>query len=209
MPDGPDGSVPKGDWIQLAGAAYDRTIYIFEIATTKEQDDELVRLFNTRPNKNHFNLVFHNCADFSRQLIDFYYPKSVHRNFIADVGIMTPKEAAKCLVGYAKRHPELRFSSFALAQVPGTLPRSAAVRGVLESLVKSKRYVLPLTSLAALQPYVGGGLAFAWVGSGRFNPRRMTEDSDPKVPPETLAEEFEWNRVAPAADIPVDGADLR
>lgn len=200
-PDTPDGGIPKGDWLQLVGAAYDRTIYIFEIQTTKEQDDHLIQAFNDRPNEEHFNLLFRNCADFARQVIDsYYFPKAIHRNFIADAGIMTPKQAAKCLVSYAKRHPDLQFSCFVLAQVPGTLPRSSAVRGVLQSLVKSKRYMLPLVSLAVVEPYLGGGLAFAWLEGGHFNPRQLTKDSDPDLPPEIFTEQLESNRVAPPAD---------
>lgn len=198
-PDVPNGKAPKGEWIELIGAAYDRTIYSFELETTPEQDDRFIRAFNRRQNKTHFNLFFSNCADFSRQVLNFYYPKAIHRNFIADVGIMTPKQAAKCLMHYAKQHPDLQFSRFALAQVPGTVPRSAPVRGVLESLVKSKRYILPLTPLAAFEPYLGGGLAFAWVESGRFNPRRLTH-ANAEASPETLANELELNRISRPAD---------
>jgi len=194
-PDGPGGTVPKGDWIQLVGAAYDRTIYSFEIATTRQQDDRLIQTLNDRRNKSHFNLLFHNCADFSRQVIDSDYPRAIHRSLLADVGITTPKQAAKCMLHYAKKHPDLQFSCFALGQVAGTVPRSAMVRGVLESLVKSKRYLLPLTPLAVVQPYLGGGLAFAWVESGHFNPRKLTQDSDPDAPPATLAEELESNHL--------------
>lgn len=203
VPDTAEGFPPKGDWIQLVGAAYDRTIYIFEIQTTKQQDAALIRRFNTHPNDSHFNLLFHNCADFSRHVIDFYYPRAIHRSFIADVGIMTPKQAAKTLVRYARKHPDLQFSGFAVAQVPGTVQRSFAVRGVLESLVKSKRYLLPLTSLAAVDPYVGGGIVFAWIEGGRFNPRKLTQASDPKAPPEVIAEELEANHLVP---IPAAGA---
>jgi hypothetical protein len=189
-PDGPDGSMPDGEWIQLVGSAYDRTIYTFEIATTRDQDDRFIEAFNDRANKSRFNLFFHNCADFTRQAVNFYFPKALQRNFTADVGIMTPKEAAKDFVRYAKRHPELEFSSFTIPQVPGTVPRSRPVRGVLESLVKSKRYVVPLGTLAILQPYVGGGLALAWIGSDHFNPGRVAgRDSDPFEARETFAPE--------------------
>lgn len=186
-PDDPDGSAPKGDWTQLVGASYDRTIYSFQIETTPEQDDALIQWFNDRANRNHFNLLFHNCADFSRHVIDFYYPRAVHRNFTSDVGIMTPKQAAKCMVRFAARHPELRFSSFTIPQVAGSEPRSAAVRGVLESLVKSKRYIFSLAPIALIQPYLGGGLAYAWLSSGHFNPRRVAVDQEPAAfagPPE-------------------------
>jgi hypothetical protein len=197
-PDESDGSVPPGDWTQLIGAAYDRTIYIFEIQTTEEQDSEFIRAFNPRPNQKHFNLLFHNCADFARQAIDFYYPRAVHRSFGADLGIMTPKQAAKCMVRYSKRHPDLQFSSFVITQVPGTAPRSWAVRSVLESLIKSKRYIVPLTTLAVLHPYLGGGLALAWVEDGHFNPRRI---ADSAVQPEMIAQQLQSNRIvsSPAA----------
>jgi hypothetical protein len=202
VPDGPGGASPKGDWVQLIGASYDRTIYSFEIATTPAQDDRLIQTLNDRRNKSHFNLFFHNCADFARQIIDSDYPRAIHRSLIADVGITTPKQAAMCMVRYAKRRPGLKFSGFALAQVRGSVPRSTAVRGVLQSLVKSKRYVLPLTTLAAVQPYVVGGLAFAWLEGGHFDPRRITQDSDPRAPPATLAEELESNHLARRAELP-------
>ena len=66
-----DGSMPPGDWTQLVGEAYDRTIYTFGIQTTQEQDDELIQTFNSRPNRNRFHLLFRNCADFARQVINF------------------------------------------------------------------------------------------------------------------------------------------
>jgi hypothetical protein len=195
-PDESDGGMPQGDWTQLIGAAYDRTIYTFEIETTEAQDDEFIQAFNSRPNKNHFNLLLHNCADFAREAIDFYYPKAIHRSFGADLGIMTPKQAAKCLVRYRKRHSDLQFSSFVIAQVPGTEPRSSAVRSVLESLIKSKRYIVPLTSLAVLHPYLGGGLALAWVEDGHFNPRSVAGSA---VEPVMIAQQLQSNRiVAPA-----------
>src|SRR5580698_7198385 len=98
VPDNQDGSQPDGDWIQLIGSAYDRTIYAFGIETTEEQDDRFIETFNSRANGRHFNIFFHNCADFVRKAIDFYYPNAIHRSFIADVGIMTPKQAAGSLV---------------------------------------------------------------------------------------------------------------
>jgi hypothetical protein len=172
-PDESDGSTPHGDWTQLVGEAYDRTIYTFGIETTEEQDDELIRLLNSRPNRNRFNLLFQNCADFARQVIDFYYPKAVRRNFSADLGIMTPKQAAKCLVHFSKKHAGLKLSSFVIEQFPGAVPRSRPVRGVLESLIKSKRYVVPLAPLALIHPVVGGGMAYAWLEGSHFDPKRV------------------------------------
>jgi hypothetical protein len=195
-PDEPDGSTPRGDWTQLIGASYDRTIYSFEIETTADQDAQLIRELNSSENKTDFHLLFHNCADFARQVIDFYYPHAVHRSVVSDVGIMTPKQAANSLVRFGKRHPSLELSSFVIPQVPGTMPRSAPVRGVLESIVKSKRYIFPLAPLAILHPYFGGSLAFAWIEDGHFNPRRIAEAEDPATEPSMVAQQLESNRRA-------------
>jgi hypothetical protein len=193
-PNNEDGTRPEGDWIQLVGATYDRTIYAFGIETTAEQDEKFIQAFNSRNNTNHLNLLLHNCADFARQAIDFYYPHAVSRSLIADAGIMTPKQAAKSLVSYSKRHRDLQFSVFVIPQIRGTVPRSSAVRGVLESLVKSKRYALPLVSVAALHPYFGGSLALAWLEGARFDPRRLADHSDSPSEPTAIAGELESNR---------------
>jgi hypothetical protein len=54
------------------------------IETNELQDNEFIETFNARPNDRHFNLLFHNCADFARQAIDFYYPRAVRRSLVAD-----------------------------------------------------------------------------------------------------------------------------
>ena len=198
-PDAEDGRAPSGDWIQLVGAAYDRTVYAFGIETTEQQDDEFIQKFNADPNRRHFNILFHNCADFVRQAVDFYYPHSIHRSFIGDAGIMTPKQAAECLVSYSKHHKDLQFSSFAIPQVLGSVPRSTAVRGVLESFVKSKKYAVPLVSVAVLHPYLGGSLAFAWLDGSHFDPRKIAESRSAALQPAAIAEELESNRAASGA----------
>lgn len=178
VPDDPRREIPKGDWIQLVGASYDRKIWGFTVNTTPEQDVKLIRRFNHRKNVSHFNLFFHNCADFSESVLNFYYPHSVHRNFIADVGMMTPKQAAKSLVRYDRRHPEMDLETFVIPQVPGTIPRSTPVDGVVESLVKSKKYVVPL---AVLNPYVTGTLIAAYFTDGRFHPDRNAAVFNPAL----------------------------
>jgi hypothetical protein len=191
VPDLSDGAAPQGDWTQLVGEAYDRTMYGFKLETSQQQDDELIEMLNSRPNQVQFHLLYNNCADFVRQVIDFYYPRAVHRSFTADVGIMTPKQAAKSLVHYSNKHAELIFSGFVIAQVPGTVPRSSRVRGVMESLLKSKRYAVPLASLAVLHPAVGGTLAYALVEGSHFDPRKTVAlDGGLPVKPEALANEL-------------------
>jgi len=176
VPDDPKHEIPKGEWIQLIGASYDRRIWGFEVATDSDQDDTLIREFNERKNISHFNLFFNNCANFSEKVLNFYYPHSIHRNFIADAGMMTPKQAAKSLVKYSRRHPDTELRTFVIPQVPGTIKRSTPVDGVVESLVKSKKYVLPL---AALHPIVAGTLVVAYLGDGRFHPNPHAEVYNP------------------------------
>jgi hypothetical protein len=198
VPDAADGNAPQGDWIQLVGAAYDRTIYAFRIETTEWEDDQFIEALNSLPNHRHFNLFFHNCADFARHAIDFYYPNAVHRSFFADAGIMTPKQAASSLMSYSKRNKEVQISVMAIPQVAGTVPRSTRVRGVLESLVRSKRYAFPLVTVACLHPLVGGSLAFAWLEGERFDPRRIAEPAE-SPEPAAIAAELESNRSATSA----------
>jgi hypothetical protein len=198
-PDQADGTPPSDQWTQLVGSAYYRTSYAFGIETTTAQDDQLIKRFNSRTNRRRFNIFFHNCADFARQTVDSYYPHAIHRSLIADTGIMTPKQAGKSLLNYSKRHRDLQFSIFVVPQVPGSIPRSRPVRGVLESLVKSKRYAVPLVTVAVLHPAVGGGLAFAWLDSSHFNPRRIAEHEDSSSEPAAIADELEWNHVISAA----------
>jgi len=187
VPDTSDGMAPEGDWIQLVGSAYDRTMYTYEIRTSEDQDDKFIQLLNSRANKTSFRLLSHNCADFAREAINFYYPNAVHRSLIADAGIMTPKQAAKSLLRYAKRHPALELSSFEIPQVPGTVERSRPVRGVLEALVKSKKYILPLAPLALLHPYFGGSLVVAWIQGGHFNPRSIVGNLGAENEPGVIA----------------------
>lgn len=167
-PDTAGGITPDGDWTQLVGAAYDRTIYSFEIETSEAQDRQLIDKLNAATNKTHFNLFLYNCADFARGIVNTYYPHATHRSLFADQGITTPKQIAKSLVTYSKRHSDLQFSCFVIAQVPGTLPRSGAVRGVFEAFLK-KKYVLPV---AALHPLVASGMAVAYVTMACCDRRR-------------------------------------
>jgi hypothetical protein len=166
-PDRPDGGMPGGNWYELVGASYDRTIYGFEIETSPEQDALLIQKFNSQPNRERYNFVKRNCADFGREVINFYYPHAVHRSLIADLGVTTPKQIAKMLAKYNRHHPDLETSHFLIPQVPGTVRRSKPIHGVLESVVAAKKYMLPLF---LLHPYIAGSLVAGYVGHGRFDP---------------------------------------
>jgi hypothetical protein len=183
-PDAPGGETPKGDWYELIGSSYDRTNYGFEIETTPEQDDAFIEWINSRPNRVVYQFVSRNCADFVRQVLDFYYPKSVSRGTIADLFVSTPKHAAKSLVRYGKRHPDLEFTQFVIPQVPGSVKRSRPVRGVLESLFRAKKYAVVL---AAFHPLIGGGVVAVDLLGDRFNPAKnslvFSLTGDPSAPP--------------------------
>lgn len=197
-PDLPDGHAPSGNWYELVGSAYDRTIYGFSLATTPEQDARLIAMFNDRRNAQRYNGAFRNCADFARTTINSVFPHAVRRNFIADFGLTTPKQVARAVSHYAAKHPEIGFRVFKVPQVPGTLPRSHGVQGVTESLLK--RYGLPLV---ALSPIATGAVFVAYMGHGRFDmPRHaplldlnpptievddaLVEDTDEHEPPASL-----------------------
>jgi hypothetical protein len=168
-PDKPSGETPGGDWVQLVGSSYDRTSYGFQIETTAEQDDEFIRWLNSRPNITSYKVMSRNCADFVRDVVNFYYPKAVSRGLFSDFDVATPKHTAKSLVKYSGRHRDLEFSSFVIPQVPGSIKRSRPVRGMAESVFKAKKYVLPL---ALFHPFLAGGVASAYMAGGRFNPAK-------------------------------------
>jgi len=84
-PSDPAREIPRGNWTQLVGSAYDRTLYAFQIETTPEKDDEFIATYNERGNIPAYKLVNRNCADFVREAVNFYYPKSAKRGVIADL----------------------------------------------------------------------------------------------------------------------------
>jgi hypothetical protein len=189
-PDGPGGKTPGGEWVELIGAAYDRKIYSFEIETTPEQDGQLIQKLNSRGNKSHFNILFHNCADFSRGIVNFYQPHAIHRSFFTDAGMTTPKHAAESLVSYSRRHPDLLFSSFVMVQMPGTLPRSRPIRGIIESFLKSKKYAVPV---AVLHPYIVGSLAVVYLTSRCDPHRNFTRNLERESQPSEIIADLEAN----------------
>src|SRR5438270_5285800 len=163
------------DAYQVVGSAYDRTTYGFRIETTPEQDDALIRKLNAEANREAYALLNRNCADFAKQIIDFYYPHAVHRSIIGDLAIMTPKQAAKALSRSAKRHPGMHLTTFIIPQVPG-LKRSKPVHGVIESLVLAKKYVTPVF---LFHPVLVVGVEAAYWSGWRFDPAKGALIFDP------------------------------
>ncbi len=155
---------PGGNWYELVGSAYDRAVYGFEIETTSAQDEAFIDRYNSSPNRSHFHLTYRNCADFAKDVINFYYPKALHRSVVADVGITTPKQMAKTMIKFSARHSRLEFSRFVIPQIPGSVARSTPVHGVVESFLKSKKYIVPS---AVVSPIFAGCVVAVYVGHGR------------------------------------------
>jgi hypothetical protein len=170
-PDIRNGETPAGNWYELIGSSYDRTIYGFEIKTTRKQDLALIKNLNSSANVSHFHTVSRNCADFVKDIINFYYPKALHRSVFADVGITTPKQIAKNMTKFSTRHPEIQFSRIVIAQVPGSMSSSTTTHGVVESFFKSKKYIVPS---AVVSPIFAGCVAGVYftTGAGHFEPAR-------------------------------------
>ncbi|MGA9981712.1 MAG: hypothetical protein WBQ08_24055, partial [Candidatus Sulfotelmatobacter sp.] len=123
-PDAANGGIPGGNWYELVGSSYNRTIYGLEIETKPEQDAALIRTLNSSPNRSHFHLAWRNCADFAKDIINFYHPKALHRSVVADLGITTPKQIAERMIRFSERHPDLQFAKIVMPQIPGSMPRS-------------------------------------------------------------------------------------
>lgn len=162
----------KSEWREMVGATLIRSVYIFVIDTTEEQDRQLIAEFNDSQNKNHFNGVTRNCADFTRRVINTYFPKATHPDYLNDFGMTSPKAIARSFTRYARKHPELNLRVLHFAQVPGTIKRSRDVRDGTEQLYRSKKFLIPLLVFADYSvPVVAGSYFF----TGRFNPEHEFE----------------------------------
>lgn len=159
------GSFFSGGWTQLIGAAYERRIYVYRFATTPEQDDALIAELNDGPNHTRFNLLFDNCADYSRVLMNHYFPRTFGRSLFPDAGMTTPKQITWKLVRYARKHPETRLTVFEIPQIPGYRHRSGSVKGIDESFVTTV-YAVPI---AIANPYLAGGLFVDYLVRGRYH----------------------------------------
>ena len=204
VPDLDNGGAPGGNWYELVGSAYDRNVYAFEIETTSAQDQAFIREYNSSPNRSHFHLSYRNCADFAKDVINFYYPKALHRSIVADVGITTPKQMAETMVKFSARHRDLEFSRYVIPQVPGSEARSTPAHGVVESFFKAKKYIVPSV---VVSPVFAGCVAAVYVGTGagHFEPARqaMVYNADRGLEPPVGAEDrrsyqIELNHLAAA-----------
>jgi hypothetical protein len=190
----PRGNIYHGGWTELVGAAYQRRIYAFRFHTSEEQDDALIQRLNDNPNLSHFNLLYNNCADFARSILNLYFPGTFRRAVFPDAGVTTPKQIAHKLVRYGRNHPDSQGTVFEIPQIPGYRRQSRANKGVDESLATSV-YAIPIV---LTNPYLAVGLTVDYLARGRFkllpkrpyilSPQTITVLAHPSLPVTGMAE---------------------
>jgi hypothetical protein len=162
----------SAEWREMVAATLERSMYMFVVKTSVEQDRALVAEFNSQPNVNHFNGMTNNCADFARRVLNTYYPHAVKTDYLNDFFMTSPKAAARTFTHYAQEHPELDLRVMHFSQVPGTIKRSSECRSGTEQLYHSKKLVIPLAVFAWQSiPAVTASYAI----TGHFNPQQQFE----------------------------------
>jgi hypothetical protein len=162
----------KAEWREMVAATMIRSVYIFAVDTTAEQDEKFIAELNNLPNKSNFNGITRNCADFTRGVINFYFPHAVYRDYLNDFGMESPKAVARTFTRYALHHPDSNFRAMHFAQVPGTMKRSSEVRAGTEQLFRSKKLLIPMALFAEHALPV---VAASYLLTGRFNPEHTFE----------------------------------
>ncbi|HEY2547287.1 MAG TPA: hypothetical protein VGI46_14560 [Candidatus Acidoferrum sp.] len=162
----------KAEWREMVGATLERSLYIFVVETSEEQDRAFIDHFNNRPNQNRFNGITRNCAEFSRGVLNTYYPHAARADYLNDFGLITPKAIARSFDHYAERHPEAHLRVLHFAQLPGTIKRSTECRNADEQLYHSKKLLVPMILFADHElPFI----AASYLLTGRFNPEHELE----------------------------------
>ena len=163
----------KAEWREMVAATMSRSMYIFYVDTSVQQDLRLIAEFNALPNKNHFDGMTNNCADFVKGILDTYFPHSAHRDVVDDFGMTSPKAVARSFTDYALRHRELQFCVLHFSQLPGTIKRSSEPRNGTEQLFRSKKLLIPMAIFATHELPV---VTAAYIVHGRFNPEAEFEE---------------------------------
>ena len=188
---GPCETNVKANWRSTIGATFNRSIYIFIVRTTTEQDLEFIRTMNSLPNENHFNMFRRNCADFTKQVVNEYFPHSARANVVNDFGMTSPKAVARSFAQFAHKRPDLEFRVLHFAQLPGTYKRSDKNRLGTELTFHSKLYLAPLVTLGILSIHETLPVFIStYMLTGRFNPQREWEKH--ASPEATAGNSDEW-----------------
>ena len=165
-PEGSCGERQHSYWHDLVGSTVDRDIFIYAVHTTPAQDAAVVRWLNDAANVNRYRTLTYNCSSFTQSLINFVFPHAVHRDWINDLGLMSPKAAAHSFTSYALKRPELGFYSMHFAQQPGPMPRAEVARSGTEDGFHMKKYLIPAALIGDHE--VAGSFLVAYFLTGRF-----------------------------------------
>lgn len=157
------GGLLHGGWTELVGVSYERRIYAFRFRTTQAQDDAFIARMNASVNRSRFNLLFDNCSDFARRILNLYFPGSFRRSIFPDAGMTTPKQLAYKLERKARRDPAMQLTILEIPQIPGYRRSSRANKNIAESLTTTV-YAVPL---ALANPYLAGGIFVDYLVRGR------------------------------------------
>ena len=162
----------KAEWREMVAATLIRGVYIFAVSTTLEQDRQLIAEFNYSANKNHFNGVTRNCADFTKRVVNTYFVHAARTDYLNDFGMTSPKAVARTFTHYALHHPESQFRVMHFAQVPGTTKRSREVREGTEQLFHSGKLLVPMLFVSY---YTLPVVTTSYMVTGRFRPQAEFE----------------------------------
>src|SRR5215467_9859723 len=170
----------KSEWREMVAATMFRGVYIFTVSTTAEQDQRLIADFNNSVNKNHFNGVTRNCADFTKHIINSYFPRSARADYLNDFGMTSPKAVARTFSHYGLHHPEADFRVMHFAQIPGVTKRSRIVRSGTEQLFHSGKLLVPM---ALISYYAVPVVATSYFTTAHFNAQKEFERHPDSQPP--------------------------
>jgi hypothetical protein len=157
---------PIGSWPLLIGNAFQRIIYGLTLETTPEQDVRLLAALHDVQKRRVFDLSYNNCADFSRFVINSYFPGAVGRDAFNDFSFTTPKALARALTAYGTAHRDLGFAMTRYAQIGGPLPRSRPNLLMAEKFVSSRKYFGLMLALNAAAP---AALTVLTAATGHFD----------------------------------------
>jgi hypothetical protein len=158
--------LPNSHWRDMVAATADRDLFLYAVQTTPAQDQLAVDFLNYDPNINRYNPFTNNCADFTSSLVNAIFPHSVHRDLLNDVGLMGPKAAARSFTRWALQRPELGFYTMHFPQQPGDLPRSGLARSGTETVIHTKKYLIPAIVFGDFE--LPTSIFAAYIFTGRF-----------------------------------------
>jgi hypothetical protein len=175
-----EGNFFKGGWGLLLGQSYDRRMFAFRFETTPEQDDALIARLNAGRNHSRFHYLFNNCSDFTRKILNAYFPKTFRRSVFPDLWMTTPRQVTNQLVRFARKHPEMKLAVFEIPQIPGFRRPSGTNLTVIGSLT-TRGFPVPV---AFLNPYAAGGMLLAFLLEDHS---RLVPKEAPVLSPDNLA----------------------